>query len=84
MKRRYAKSSDGDYLQKRVDEDYFKGYVCNVKLKDVTEPLIVNNGISEVCIKDKNYEWFLVYPDEANYAITIMFDDKKRVNRMVF
>ena len=74
--RRYSNKVEGDYTQKRVDEEYFKGYICNVKIKDVNKPLIVNNGVSEICIKDNGYEWFEVYPDNENYAITIMFDEK--------
>ena len=76
MKRRYANNVEGEYTQKRIDKEYFKGYICNIKIRDVKKPLIVNNGISEICIKDNNYEWFEVYPDNANYVITIMFDDK--------
>ena len=32
MKRRYANKVEGDYIQKRIDEEYFKGYICNVKI----------------------------------------------------
>lgn len=76
MKRRYANIIGADYTQKRIDEEYFKGYVCNLKFKDISNPLIIKNDIREFCIKDNDYEWFEVYPDNANYAITIMFDDK--------
>lgn len=76
MKRRYANSIEGLYTQKRFDEDNFKGYISNVKFQNVEKPLIVNNGISKVCIKNNGYEWFEVYPDNSNYALTIMFDDK--------
>lgn len=75
MKRRFANSVEGDYTQERITEDYFTGYVCYIKIKGVESPLIVNNGISEVCIKDNNYEWLEVYPDNGKYALTIMFDD---------
>lgn len=84
MKRRYANKVEGEYTQKRIDEEYFKGYVCNIKIKDVSKPLIVNNGINEICIKDNNYEWFEVYPDNANYAITIMFDDNSNLIEWYF
>lgn len=84
MKRRYANKVEGDYTQKRVDEEYFKGYICNVKIKDVNKPLIVNNGVSEICIKDNGYEWFEVYPDNENYAITIMFDEKSNLIEWYF
>ena len=76
MKRRYANIVGADYTQKRIDEEYFKGYVCNLKFKDISNPLIIKNEVREFCIKDNDYEWFEVYPDNANYAITIMFDDK--------
>lgn len=75
VKRRFANEVEGVYTQKKIDEDYFCGYVCNIKIKNVSVPLIVYNGISDVCIKDEGYEWFEVYPDGANYAITIMFDN---------
>ena len=84
MKRRYANQVEGDYIQKRIDEEYFKGYVCNIKINNISKPLVVKNGIGEVCIKDNNYEWFEVYPDNANYAITIMFDDNKNLIEWYF
>ena len=84
MKRRYANKVEGDYTQKRIDEDYFRGYVCNIKIKDVSRPLVVSDGINEVCIKNNNYEWFEVYPDNANYAITIMFDDNANLIEWYF
>lgn len=84
MKRRYANKIEGDYIQKRIEEEYFKGYVCKVKIKNVSSPFIVNNGLSKICIKDNDYEWFEVYPDNANYAITIMFDDNANLIEWYF
>lgn len=75
MKRRFANQVEGEYAQERIDEDFFKGYACYTKIKGVSKPLIVNNGIYDVCIKNENYEWLGVYPDNEKYAITIMFDD---------
>ena len=80
MSYRYANSVSGDYMQKRIEKASFSGYVCNIKIKGLEKPLIVNNGIDNVCIQDEKYEWIEVYPDNANYAITIMFDaDNKLV-----
>ena len=84
MKRRFANAVEGHYTQKRIDKDFFSGYVSNIKLQNITNPLVVNNGIAKVCIKDNNYEWFEVYPDNSNYAITIMFDDKKNLIEWYF
>lgn len=84
MKRRFANSVEGDYFQERIDDDSFCGYVCYIKIKDVQRPLVVNNGISQICIKDENYEWFEVYPDNSQYTITIMFDDKNNLIEWYF
>ena len=52
MKRRFANTVEGQYSQKRFDEEIFKGYISNIKIQNVANPLVVNNGISKVCIKD--------------------------------
>ena len=83
MKRRYA-TTEGKYNIKIIDDDYFKGYVNYVKLENIKEPLIVNNGNYNVCIKDNNYFWIEVYPDRKNYVITIMFDDKNNLIEWYF
>ena len=47
MKRRFANAVEGIYSQRRFDEKFFKGYICNIKLQNITNPLIVNNGKKE-------------------------------------
>ena len=84
MKRRYANKVKGEYSQKRVDEEFFKGYVALVKLKDVQNPLIVNDGEKDVCIKNNDYEWIEVYPDNEHYVITIMFDNNDNLIQWYF
>lgn len=74
MRYRYANAVSGDYIQKRIEEEYFTGYVCNIKIKGLEKPFSVYNGIDYVCIQDENYEWIEVYPDNANYTLTIMFN----------
>ncbi len=84
MKRRFANKVEGDYLQKRVEEDFFQGYICYVKIKNVSKPLIVNNGVTELCIKNNNYEWYELYPDNGHYALTIMYDNNKELIEWYF
>lgn len=84
MKRRYANKVKGEYSQKRVDEEFFKGYVAFVKIKDVQNPLIVNDGEKDVCIKDNDYKWIEVYPDNEHYAVTIMFDNNDNLIEWYF
>lgn len=84
MKRRYANKVKGEYSQKRVDEEFFKGYVALVKIKDVQNPLIVNDGEKDVCIKNNDYKWIEVYPDNEHYAVTIMFDNNDNLIEWYF
>ena len=76
MKRRYAFNTNDNYKLLKIDETFFKGYACFLKLKNVDNPLIVYNGIENICIKDNDYEWIEVYPTNEKYAITIMYDNK--------
>ena len=83
MRRRYANQVDDNYQVKRFDDDIFKGYVYYSKFKS-GKALIVNNGVSDICIKNIGYEWLQVYPDDAKYAITIMFDSDKKLIEWYF
>ena len=43
MKRRYANSVNkgiNKFAQKRIVEDYFKGYICKVNVDKVIKPII--------------------------------------------
>ena len=81
MKRRFANQVEGDYFQDRMTSKHFTGYICYIKIKNVEKPLILNNGL---CLKDNGYEWFELYPDEGNYVLTIMFDDKNNLIEWYF
>lgn len=84
MKRRFAYNLNDNYEQIRVDEEFFKGYACFLKLQNIEKPLIVNNGKETICIRDNNYEWIEVYPENGKYAITIMFDDNNNLIEWYF
>ena len=83
LKRRFANSVEGDFSSKYIDDDFLKGYVCCNKLR-CDRPLIVYNGAENVRIKDNDFTWLLVYPDNSNYAITIIFDDKMNLVEWYF
>ena len=84
MKRKFANSVEGEYFQEEIEYNDFKGYVCLIKIKNVKKPLIVHNGKENICIKDENYKWFEVYPDNGKYVITIMFDDNDNLVEWYF
>lgn len=87
MKRKFAneiKEGKNEYYQKRIDKDYFKGYIGLVKLKNIEEPWIIEDEDYTGCILDENYEWLEIYPDNEKYAITVMYDDKKNIIEWYF
>ncbi len=75
MTRRYAYNENDNYSLLKIDESFFRGYACFLKLQNIENPLIVYNGNENICIKDNDYEWIEVYPTDGNFAITIMYDD---------
>lgn len=55
-----------------------------LKFKNIEKPLIVNNSRDNICIRDNNYEWIEVYPENGKYAITIIFDDNNNLIEWYF
>ena len=87
MKKRSAngfKDNKVIYKQKRVDEDFFKGYIGLVKFTEIKEPWIIKDDGYEAKILDLNYEWLEVYPDDEQYAITIMYNENHKVVEWYF
>lgn len=81
MKIKYSKINEGNYQRKFIKiDDIFEGIVNYIQFDSSVEPSFVNNKIfSNMCIKNKNYFWFELFPKNDNYLITIMFDDKHNI-----
>ena len=86
MKRRFAYSKDdkNDVSLKRIDKDYFNGYVCKINFDKVDKPIKVKVQDEEYYIKNDNYIWYEVYPDDSNYALTIMYDENNKLIEWYF
>lgn len=87
MKRRYANSvnkGNNKFIQKRIEEDYFKGYICKVNVDNVISPIIAKTKQGEMTLLGDNYEWHMLYPDGEKYALTIMYNDKKEIVEWYF
>ena len=84
MKKRFAYQSDDLYQQITVDEIFFKGVVCFVKLQNVAKPKYIENGNKKLCIIDNGYSLIEAYPDNGKYALTIMFDNRGKLIEWYF
>lgn len=63
---------------KYIDSD-IKGYVSHINIVDVTSPGIIISDGAELCIADKGYERLIYLPDDQNWCLTVMFDDKRKI-----
>ena len=91
MRKRFANSINNEirnfqhkYYQKRIDEENFRGYVTYLKMIKIEKPLMVDTGTDTICILDNNYEWVRLYPDNENYVLTIMYNDKGNIVEWYF
>ena len=76
MRKRFAYNSEDLYKQITVDEPFFKGVACIVKLQNVAKPKYIDHDKEKICIIDNGYSLIEAYPDNGKYALTIMFDDR--------
>jgi predicted RNA-binding protein associated with RNAse of E/G family len=81
MKRKTAnRANRGDNLfkQKQFENDDFQGIIAQAKIEKANKVIFVGRD-NDVCIIDDGYCWIEMYPDNENYAITTIFDDKGRL-----
>ena len=84
MKRKNGNRMPGLYIQDRIENEYFNGYLCYTKLDNIDEPLVVNNSLYDLCIIKNNYEWYQLFSLDRNYVLTIMIDENKNVIQWYF
>lgn len=89
LKKRFAdgrnKSIDileKDYRNMRIDNEEFNGNVSLLNIKKVRKEWHVDE--ENRCILANNYKWLEIYPDEKNYCITVMYDEKDNVVEWYF
>ncbi|MFD1739227.1 DUF402 domain-containing protein [Bacillus salitolerans] len=63
-----------EYTQQFLNTNDFKGYITLIHTIQVTEPLSVIYGETEICIVDNGYMWLQHFPLEKNHSVTTMFD----------
>ena len=85
LKRKYGNRSDwkrvlkSDYQQNFHQDKDFRGYITLLNIKEVLEPLVVKNGVNEVCIVNDGYSWLQHFPIGRNYSVTTMFDAQDEI-----
>lgn len=84
MRRKYSKILEGNFRKKNIKYDDFNGMVYYIKFDSRVKPSFFNDGVINAYIKNENYTWYEVYPDDDNYLLTIMLDDKLNIIQWYF
>src|SRR5579885_1067452 len=80
MKRKRADRADWPriakkrFVQTRIDEKEFCGYVTLFCIDAVHQPLWKNLSGQSICLVDQGYLWLQQFPLNAHYSITSIFD----------
>lgn len=83
-KRKFSKITEAKFVKKDIIYQGKKGSVFCIKFDFNITPSFVENEISKICIKAKDYIWFEFYPYEKSFLLTIMFDDKLNIIQWYF
>lgn len=90
MKRRFAHKPDWNRVLKRefkiefIDNEELKGYISSIGIKEITEPLTIQTKGIDYCIVDKDYSWIQYFPENKNFVLTVMIDDKDNIIQWYF
>lgn len=79
-KKSWNRVTDKEYIYQGIEEQNIKGVVSLLHIKRVTSPSYktYKNDIN-VKIADKNFYWLQIAIEKANYWITVMYNDKKKI-----
>lgn len=73
-----ANQGNNKFTQKRLDCELFNGVIACAKIEKANKVIFVGKN-NDVCIIDDGYCWIEMYPDNENYAVTTIFDDKGNI-----
>lgn len=80
----WSRIKEKDYLCCYVDLPEFKGYVTRLDLIRVKKPLFVLMHRQRLKIADNGYVWYMLFPDEKKYSLTVMMDENGEIIQCYF
>ncbi len=80
----WSRIKEKKYACVRVDQPYFKGYVTRLDLLKVKKPLYVLMHKKRLKIVDNGYTWYMLFPDDAHYSLTVMTNEKRDIVQCYF
>lgn len=68
-----------EHTIKRVDTNFFHGYIGFIEIKEITEPQIWNFNGEDIVVCDKGIKWLTILPKDKFYCITVMMNEKEKI-----
>lgn len=90
MKRTFADRPNWTrVLEKRfkltyLEEKNFKGYVSIIHIHRVKQPLVIEVSGKDLQLADNGFIWIQHFPENSNYALTTMINEKQEVVQWYF
>jgi len=67
------------FTSKFVDKPEFTGFVTLYTIERLRDPLWKEYDGKKLCLADAGYSWLQYFPQNENFIVTAMFDDKQRI-----
>ena len=68
-----------DVYSKRIDTDFFQGYLGLIYIHEVSESQIWHFNGEDIIVCDKEMRWLTILPQDEFYCITVMFNEKDEI-----
>lgn len=68
-----------EFIIKNIATDSFKGHICIIKIKEVTEPQIWKFNNQDIVACDNGMKWLFILPTNDFYCITVMLNAKDEI-----
>jgi predicted RNA-binding protein associated with RNAse of E/G family len=68
----------------RINEEDIKGYAALVEIQEVHQPLIVGEKGSEICFYDNGYSELAFLPDNENWMVWALYNEKGKIFEWYF
>ncbi len=67
-----------------VSKNEFNGFISLLTFDEISSPLFVMNPTGKICIADTNYKWLQFAPKNANWWLTVMYNEKNQLIESYF
>lgn len=83
-RKKWSRILERKYVHEYIDDSYFQGEIALIHLIKVKESRSSNLGGEKVVWIDNDYYWLELAPINQNYWLTVMFNEKGRIQQYYF